>query len=328
MPRLIGTQQFSCCCCCPGGPRWLPRRFLRFLLVAALFHIVIILFIMSSEDVHLDPSNWARSCLVEPQQGKPFPKNFHQIWTTEDIPQKWKVLQEKCRAMNKDYTYMLWTHSRIDKFMEDNYPWFMDTYHSYPYQMQRLDAARYFILYHYGGVYADMDMECLATFDHIFANITDVAPKADIVLGATEPLGVTSSFLMAKKGHGFMDFMTKRLKSFNRWYVSPYWTVIFSTGPLYLYRSTLNYPCHEQIHIIPAALHTRKYLDHKHASTWHNWDGPIFIWFDRNGRKLLYSLGFLIACLALWSIYKCSQRLRELKGHKFENLRNSKTPLR
>lgn len=227
-----------------------------------------------------------------------------QCYATIQYNSLFQVLQEHCRAINPDYEYMLWTHSRIDKFMEDNYPWFMETYHSYPYQMQRLDAARYFILYHYGGVYVDMDMECLATFDVIFANVTDVARQADIVLGATEPLGVTSSFLMAKKDHGFMDFMTKRLKSFNRWYVTPYWTVILSTGPLYLYRSTLNYPCPEQIYIIPAVIHTEKYLDHKHASTWHSWDGPIMIWFDRNGRKLLYALGFSIVCLLVWIIYK------------------------
>jgi len=33
------------------------------------------------------------------------------------------------------------------------FPWFLDTYKSYPYGIQRADALRYFVLYEYGGVY-------------------------------------------------------------------------------------------------------------------------------------------------------------------------------
>ena len=62
-----------------------------------------------------------RPCRSESQADKPFPKYFHQIWTTEDIPDKWRVLQEHCLKINPEYEYMLWTHKRIDKFMQDNY---------------------------------------------------------------------------------------------------------------------------------------------------------------------------------------------------------------
>ena len=52
--------------------------------------------------------------------------------------------------------------------IKEYYPWFLDTYNSYPYNIQRADAIRPFILYHYGGLYVDMDTFCLTNFDNVF----------------------------------------------------------------------------------------------------------------------------------------------------------------
>ena len=240
------------------------------------------------------------------KQQDPIPRIIHQIWTTNDIPQKWRTLQQGCIKMNPDYEYMLWTHSAIDKFIEKNYPWILDTYNNYPYPMEKLDAARYFILYHYGGIYLDMDMECKVPFDRILQNVSS---EAEVVLGATAPVGVTSSFLMAKKNHRLLKQMTEGLPQSNRWYISPYWTVIMSTGPLYVWRSYLNYPCNEQIHVLPYELHSRQYLDHKHASTWHSWDGPIMLFFDHHGKTLLIIAALAVCALVILTIFrKCSPR--------------------
>ncbi len=37
------------------------------------------------------------------------------------------------------------------------YPWFLDTWDAYPFDIERADAIRYFALAHYGGVYLDLD---------------------------------------------------------------------------------------------------------------------------------------------------------------------------
>lgn len=37
------------------------------------------------------------------------------------------------------------------------YPWFLETFDSYPYPIQRADAIRYFVLHHFGGIYIDLD---------------------------------------------------------------------------------------------------------------------------------------------------------------------------
>ncbi len=225
------------------------------------------------------------------------PKLIHQIWTTTEVPDEWRSLQQHCKQLNSQYEYMLWTHEHIDKFIEEHYTWFLPTYMSYSYPMERLDAGRYFILYHYGGVYIDMDIECKVSFDDILMNISK---DAQIVLGATPPVGVTSSFLAAKRHHVFMRLMTQDLMSANHWYILPYWTVVLSTGPLYVWRSYIKFPCKEQIHVIPVDLHTSVYLDHKHLSSWHSWDGSIMVWLGEHYRLLVvFVMGLLISLIII-----------------------------
>lgn len=254
---------------------------------------------------------------VRPAQ---FPKIIHQIWTTKKVPEKWRVLQQGCRDMNPGYEYMLWTHDEIDTFIKTNYPWILETYNSYPYPMERLDAARYFILYHYGGVYIDMDMECITPFDRILRNVTEASSDVDVVLAATAPVGVTSSFLISKKNHPFLKRMTEGLSDANKWYLSPYWTVIVSTGPLYVWRSHLTYPCKNQVHVLPYELHSKQYLDHKHASTWHSWDGPIMLFFDHHGKMLvLLALVITVLIMLLMLTKRCRSRQnchgKSVRGH-------------
>jgi len=45
-------------------------------------------------------------------------------------------------------------------FIETEYPWFLHTYDHYRYPVQRVDAVRYFLMLHYGGIYMDFDNVC------------------------------------------------------------------------------------------------------------------------------------------------------------------------
>lgn len=44
-----------------------------------------------------------------------------------------------------------------EEFMRKEFRWFLSTYKSYKYPVQRVDAMKYFVLRHYGGIYIDMD---------------------------------------------------------------------------------------------------------------------------------------------------------------------------
>tara|TARA_A100001037_G_scaffold306597_1_gene353108 strand:+ start:30875 stop:31573 length:699 start_codon:yes stop_codon:yes gene_type:complete len=95
------------------------------------------------------------------------PKIIHQTWKNENIPYDTfkKEWIESWTKLNPTWEYKLWTDEDIKNFLEDKFPWFVDRFNEYPKNIQRVDAFRYFVLYEYGGLYADMDFECFKNID-------------------------------------------------------------------------------------------------------------------------------------------------------------------
>jgi hypothetical protein len=63
---------------------------------------------------------------------------------------------------------------RVNPGLQDNrrliaqhYPWFLATYDGYKHHICRADAARYFYMFHYGGVYLDLDFVCRKGFTQL-----------------------------------------------------------------------------------------------------------------------------------------------------------------
>lgn len=82
---------------------------------------------------------------------------IHQTYATEDIPQEWAGTQHSVFTRHRNLCQILfWTDAAARKFIAENYAWFLVVYDSYPYPIQRVDAFRYFLLYHYGGIYVDL----------------------------------------------------------------------------------------------------------------------------------------------------------------------------
>jgi mannosyltransferase OCH1-like enzyme len=75
---------------------------------------------------------------------------------------------------------MLWDDADNRKFVTSHFPWFLATYDAYDREIMRADAIRYMFLYKYGGIYADMDFECLKPMDELLAAYEDY----DIILGS------------------------------------------------------------------------------------------------------------------------------------------------
>ena len=94
------------------------------------------------------------------------PKIIHQTWKTSNIPNKWKEYHNtwKKHFPEPEYQHILWTDEVNKDFIKENYNWFYNTFSGYPKGIQRADAIRYFILFHYGGIYADLDCEVRENF--------------------------------------------------------------------------------------------------------------------------------------------------------------------
>lgn len=223
------------------------------------------------------------------------PKIIHQTWKNENIPEKWKLAQQSCRDMHPDYEYRLWTDDDAIQFIKSYYPWFLSTFLSYPHPIQRADAIRYFVLHKLGGVYIDLDVECLASVEPSMQKYEFTAP-------ATYPVGISNDILAAAPGSKFLSKAITQLALWNRWLGPPYVQIMFSTGPMFL---TVQYALYQNKHdvaILPPYLYGKydhsggSLFAHLHGSSWHQDDAAVLLWVDRYHTPLIASILCICMC--------------------------------
>lgn len=97
------------------------------------------------------------------------PKIVHQTAPADRTkwPPTWARCQQTVFDAFRGFEYRMWTDDDIDMLARTSFPWFYPVFADFPSQIYRADAARYMILYLYGGIYIDMDMEVLRDFYHV-----------------------------------------------------------------------------------------------------------------------------------------------------------------
>lgn len=96
------------------------------------------------------------------------PKIIHQIWIGSPLPEDYLPLIKTWQELHPDWEYILWDDVMIEGLDLVN----KAQYDASTNYGQKADIARYEILYRFGGVYVDIDFECLQPFD-IFHHVCD-----------------------------------------------------------------------------------------------------------------------------------------------------------
>ncbi len=104
------------------------------------------------------------------------PKKIHQIWLgPAKPPPLFKTWQKTIRTLHPQWEYKLWTDKDLETFSLYNRHLY-DISNNYG---ERSDILRYEILYHHGGVYLDIDFECVKPLDalhHCYDFYTGILP--------------------------------------------------------------------------------------------------------------------------------------------------------
>ena len=96
------------------------------------------------------------------------PRVIHQTWKTAEPPAEWAPLVDTWKAHHPEWQHRIWTDADCRSLVAERLPDLLPTYDGYPYAILRADAFRYAVLLVEGGVYADMDVECLRPLDPLF----------------------------------------------------------------------------------------------------------------------------------------------------------------
>lgn len=108
---------------------------------------------------------------IEPR----IPKIVHQIWLGSPVPEELKAIMKTWIDLHPGWYYKIWTDDDIATAKLFN----RELYDNSINFGQKSDIARYEILYHIGGVYVDVDTECLQSVDvlhHMFDFYVGIQP--------------------------------------------------------------------------------------------------------------------------------------------------------
>ncbi|MFC8259852.1 glycosyltransferase [Streptomyces sp. NPDC057291] len=177
---------------------------------------------------------------------------IHQTWKDTDVPPEWQKWADSWRIHHPGWGYRLWTDADNRAFLQEHYPWFLPVYDGYPEAIMRAGAIRYFLLDHFGGLYVDLDFECLKP-------VTEILDGHDLVLGC-EPDAHTrlllarrrgfdrivgNAFIASRPGHPFWAHVHRRLVATHK---LP--STLDVTGPFFLTRAIDSAPEPESMTVL------------------------------------------------------------------------------
>jgi hypothetical protein len=170
------------------------------------------------------------------------PRILHQTWKTSEVPASWRAYARSWQEMHPAWLYHLWTDEENRSFIAGHYPRLLPVYDAFPYGIMRADAVRYCLLHHFGGVYVDLDIECLQPIDAL------IEPGGFIAVPEPEEQGkvlgrpslLSNAFFASSAGHPLLGAVIDALIEHPAQAIT-HADVLKTTGPLLLDRVTREY---------------------------------------------------------------------------------------
>lgn len=119
------------------------------------------------------------------------PKIIHQIWVGDNpLPAKSETYIKKIKELHPEYEYKLWKNDDITPENFINYKYIVASNKN----AQKADIMRYEILYNYGGIYLDIDMEVYKSLTPLLTHSLIVCNEDDNV-----DIYITNAFIACEK---------------------------------------------------------------------------------------------------------------------------------
>ena len=181
---------------------------------------------------------------------------IHQIWYQgiDNIPQKYREYRTKWMQLHPYTTFKLWDSTDILQLIKCEFPSELAWFNSLPKMIQKIDVAKIFIIYAYGGAYIDIDTYPIKSIEPLFNN-------THVIVGETgHPIHIkliihtlfnirsgnliNNNVIIAPKHHPFIkDYIIQLREScmsfqptFLDWFI-PTLTIMNTTGPCHITRA-------------------------------------------------------------------------------------------
>lgn len=200
-------------------------NFIKIILIILFFNIILGYLIEGFFEFENIKKNYnIENINISPENGVPriihhiCPKDFTR-WHS-----KWFYCYESWLRIfpKEEFTHMHWYDDELHNIIEkDGFEWFLPIFNAYDVNIKRIDMIRPFILYKFGGVYADMDIQVYKNF---FSELSDskVSIAESPYKGNEE---ITNCFMGSPPKHNFWLLIIDRCYRYRDKYT------LLSTGP-------------------------------------------------------------------------------------------------
>ncbi|WP_207485873.1 glycosyltransferase [Arenibaculum pallidiluteum] len=219
---------------------------------------------------------------------------LHQLWKDEYLPDRYIRMQDTWRLFNPGLQIVTWTDGDLASFIGREFPDLLELYHSYQENICRADLGRYLVLRHFGGIYADLDCECLKPIGSLIEGrrfVIGLEPRSHSALEKAVQRGLRDlpcpSFIATEPGHPIWNHILAEVQR-ARHEPDP----LDATGPFLLARALAGHPDAASLTLAPPELvspldknecwdgrvHDIEHWERstRDAYVLHHWDGTWF----------------------------------------------------
>jgi len=157
------------------------------------------------------------------------PKIIHNIWIEgyENLPNEIKMNYLNIKKTNPEWEFIIWDNEMITQLLK-KYPSIYELYNKNIYTVYDIDSikshiARYIIMKEYGGLYFDIEFNCISSLDNLFLNDNKDESKNTIYIARSkinywnyiyslQNTKYSSSFMAMDKNHPVWEKLIENLK--------------------------------------------------------------------------------------------------------------------
>lgn len=151
------------------------------------------------------------------------PSILSQTWKSAELPAAAAALQRGWRSLNPELEYRFYDDAACREVVAETFPLLLADYDRLPAAVMKADVFRYAVIYRDGGIYADIDMECLRPVKGLlaFGNCL-VAIEAHLgrtrqsELGYPHGVQIANCIFAAAPGHPFIREAVERAVALSR----------------------------------------------------------------------------------------------------------------
>ena len=183
------------------------------------------------------------------------PLIIHQIWWQgrDDISDIHNKYRKSWIDKHTGWKIILWDRVKFETLLKSiKNDFYNHLYLKLPYQIQKIDFAKYIILYYYGGIYTDIDTICERSLDSLLKKyrFSLIVSKITVYELINYKL-INNGVIISSKKNNFFNYLfleiSKNLD--NKFYYPKDYYIICSTGPICFSKAILNYVMDNNIDI-------------------------------------------------------------------------------